>query len=141
MRAEAGYVGANGRLGWALGLLTTGCRLALARGAVPFSAALVLATAGLVWWDWRTVETERVLAVLFATSCLLSVWRPQRSMLSGVLLGSCLLVAHAASELTGLARPFYCWKALSWRDWLTILTVLPPSLVAARVGACARLGV
>ena len=140
MRAEADHANPDEELEWALGLFTTGCQLAITRGTILFSAALALGIAGLVWWDWHTVETERVLAVLFATSCLLSIWHPRRSVLSGVLLGSCLLFAHATSELTGLARPFYCWKALSCADWLTILAVLPPALVAARLGAYARLG-
>lgn len=139
MAAEANYMDARERAGWLGGLLGTALMLALREGAAPRIVGLCGASLGLIWWDWHTLNSARVVALLLISAALLSAWHPRHFLQHGLVLGTCLLAAHSASEITGLARPFYCWKPLTWFDWLTILAIAPSALAAGAIGAWSRL--
>jgi hypothetical protein len=122
-------------MAWSLSCLAVAARLCALEGNFVFAGCAGLAIAALVYLDWHTVKTAQVLILLFATAAAMGRWRPRASLAIGLLFGCSLFVFHAASNLTGLFRPFYQWKALQPTDWLIMAAVLPPAMAAALAGA------
>lgn len=140
MAGELAHVPSAEQAHWTVGVAWAGLRLAAVEGVPVRTGVMLLMTAYLIWWDWHTVDSARVIAVLLLGAAALSAWQPRARLQHGLVLGTCLLSAHLASEVTGLAHPFYRWKPLVWSDWLTIVAIAPPAMLAASIGALSRSG-
>lgn len=100
--------------------------------------ALALGLAALVYAEWHTDEVIVVLALLLALSAALGFLRPTAALVTGLVLGLAILVAHAGSFLTGLYSPAYQGFPPSGTDWLAMAGLVLPALAAAYAGAWTR---
>lgn len=121
------------RLAWAVGCVST----AMVRhrpGEGAYVAMIVLHVAALIIVDWNTVRTEVSVGMIVYCSVFLSVLRPSRLWLHAGWVGGGLFAAHAASDLTGLARPFYQTQDLTATEWCIIASVIIPALWGSYAG-------
>jgi len=100
----------------------------------------VAATAALIALDWNTAEPALSVAALTLASFSLGMLKPSSAAATSLLMGGCLLAAHAFSNFTGWMWPFYQYKPLDVRDWLIIAFVAIPAAAATFAGAGIGLG-
>jgi hypothetical protein len=101
------------------------------------TAGLATAVAILLFFEWHTDEPLVVLPVLLLISFVAGGAAPRSFVLSGLILGFAILVAHAASSATGVMIPRYQKEPPSTSDWAVMALLVLPSLGAAFAGSSA----
>lgn len=125
-------------LDWAFGCAWAGARVRLTQPGCAYAAAATSLIAALILLDWHTDRPARSIAAVMLASASLGYLRPSKAAATSLLMGGCLLGAHAASNFTGWMWPFYQYKPLGALDWLIIASVAVPAAAASFAGA--RLG-
>jgi hypothetical protein len=80
------------------------------------------------------IANQASLLVLLVAAAGLGFGRPRSALLSGVLVGSCLAVAHAVYQASGAGLP-YPMDPPGWVGAATLLILLVPAVGAAYAGA------
>ncbi|HEX8233242.1 MAG TPA: hypothetical protein VF559_07860 [Caulobacteraceae bacterium] len=122
-------------VGWVMGCAWAAARLRIADPGSAYAAAAAALTAALIVLDWNTDKPALSIAGLMLASFSLGLLRPARAEATSLLMGGCLLAAHAFSNFTGWMWPFYQYKPLEGRDWVIIASVAIPAVAATLAGA------
>jgi hypothetical protein len=99
---------------------------------------LLLGAAALLFLEWHCDEVTVVLAFLLGVAALLGFLAPRFGLLSGIVIGLAIPLAHLASEWSGHLRPAYMTAPPARGDWLMMTALILPALAAAFAGAWAR---
>lgn len=97
--------------------------------------ALLVALMLLLYVEWHTDEVTIVLGLLLLLALANGFGRPGAALVTGLVLGLAIPLAHFASHATGLYVPRYQAVPPSAGDWATMAALVLPALAAAYAGA------
>jgi hypothetical protein len=138
MRAEAATLSGHRAITWAAGCVvaTTWQRLRHERSLhVLLMPAL---SAAFLYVDWNTIDTTLSLTVLLLAAGLPAYVCPQRTLVTGIVVGAVATGAHALADITWTLVPYYQVRRLDLWDWMIISSLIAPSLAGAYVGGLLR---
>lgn len=100
-----------------------------------YALALLLAAALLLYVEWHTDEVTIVLGLLLVLALANGFGRPHAALVTGLVLGFAVPLAHLASNVSGVWIPRYQVAPPSAGDWITMAGLVLPALAAAYAGA------
>ena len=102
----------------------------------PYLAAVAVSVSALVTVDRSTsdIANQASLLVLLVAASGLGFGRPRSAWLSGIVVGSCLAIAHGIYQASGFRLP-YPMHPPGWVGAATLLVLLVPAVGAAYAGA------
>jgi len=97
--------------------------------------ALAVALALLLYVEWHTDEVTIVLGLLLLLALANGFGRPGAALVTGLVLGLAIPLAHFASQASGLWIPRYQATPPAIGDWIVMAALVLPALAAAYAGA------
>lgn len=135
MLSEAEHVGDDlDAARWALGSAGA-ITMAKLKNAGLYPLLVLAGLVFILFFEWHTDEDLVTLAMLLTIAGVLGLARPNRFIVSGVLLGLSLSFAHALTLLFPGLRPGYEAAPLSAGVTASLAVLIVPSLIAAAIGA------
>jgi hypothetical protein len=134
MLNESANLRAEGeRLKWAVGCFTASFRLPDTGASTLYPIGLLLGIGSMILYQWSADENLCTLLLLALNGLALGVLRPQRFLVSGLVVGSVVASVNIFEALTDI-RPAYETVSHSVVHSLRWTTLVVPALLSAAVG-------
>lgn len=134
MVAESSALPAEQRLSWAAGCALAALQMRSRYADLTYFGIALGVIVALIYLDWHTSSDVPTLSVLIITAAGLGYLRPRRFYWTALLIGECLLAAHAFTTMVDRWLPSTQCGPLDWTYWLINASVIIPAGVGALIG-------
>jgi hypothetical protein len=121
------------RLKWAIGCFAASLRLSVTGASAMYPIGLLLGIGNMTLYQWSADENLFTLLLLGLNGLALGVLKPQRFLISGMVVGSVVASVNIFEALTGI-RPAYETVSHSVAHCLRWTTLVVPALLSAALG-------
>ena len=138
MAAECSVAPTEQQLSWAAGCAVAALRMRSHYADLTYFGTALGVIVALIYLDWHTSSDVPTLSVLIITAAVLGYLRPRRFYWTTLLIGECLLAAHAFTVVVDRWLPSTQCGQLDWTYWVINACVIIPAGVGALIGKSIR---